>query len=57
MGMPVKFQDTPGQITSPAPLLGQHTEDILCEIAGYRPEEVQDLLRKNAVFNGTSIDG
>ena len=57
MGMPVKFQDTPGQITSPAPLLGQHTDDILCEIAGYRPEEVQDLLRKNAVFNGTSIDG
>lgn len=57
MGMPVKFQDTPGEITYPAPLLGQHTEDILHQLAGYSVEEIQTLLQKQAVFDGTSKNG
>ena len=34
LGIPVKLSDTPGAIRRPAPLLGQHTEEILRE-AGF----------------------
>ena len=31
LGIPVKLSDTPGAVRRPAPLLGQHTEEILRE--------------------------
>ncbi len=47
IGMPVKFSKTPGEIRTPAPLLGEHTDDILqdlgCsahDIAQLRQDEV-----------------
>jgi crotonobetainyl-CoA:carnitine CoA-transferase CaiB-like acyl-CoA transferase len=57
LGMPVKFQDTPGEITHPAPLLGQHTEAILGQVAGYTPDEIQDLLQQQAIFKAAPTDG
>lgn len=33
LGMPIKLSDTPGSIRSSAPALGEHTEEILQEIA------------------------
>jgi len=39
-GVPVKFSETPGSIERPAPLLGQHTEEILDELLGLNQEEV-----------------
>jgi crotonobetainyl-CoA:carnitine CoA-transferase CaiB-like acyl-CoA transferase len=38
----VKLSDTPGAIRRPAPLLGQHTEEILQE-AGFSGEEIRSL--------------
>jgi crotonobetainyl-CoA:carnitine CoA-transferase CaiB-like acyl-CoA transferase len=35
IGLPVKFSDTPGSVRRPAPLLGEHTREILAEL-GYR---------------------
>jgi formyl-CoA transferase len=32
LGIPVKLSATPGSIRRPAPLLGQHTEEILAEL-------------------------
>jgi crotonobetainyl-CoA:carnitine CoA-transferase CaiB-like acyl-CoA transferase len=31
LGMPLKLSDTPGEIRRPAPLLGEHTEEVLRE--------------------------
>lgn len=40
VGCPVKFSKTPAAIQGPAPQFGQHTEEVLTEIAGYSWEEV-----------------
>ena len=34
-GIPVKMSGTPGAVKTPAPLLGQHTEEILKEFFGW----------------------
>jgi crotonobetainyl-CoA:carnitine CoA-transferase CaiB-like acyl-CoA transferase len=43
LGIPVKLSDTPGAIRRPAPLLGQHSEEILRE-AGFAGSEIEALI-------------
>jgi crotonobetainyl-CoA:carnitine CoA-transferase CaiB-like acyl-CoA transferase len=49
VGIPVKFSATPGEIRRHAPLLGEHTEEILREFAGYGEDEVRVLQESGAV--------
>ena len=42
-GIPIKLSETPGEIESPSPLLGQHTEEILNELLGLSKEDVAKL--------------
>ena len=42
---PVKFSETPGVIKTSAPLLGQHSKEILMDILGYSEERVMELVR------------
>ena len=48
-GIPIKMSATPGEIRSPAPLLGQHTEEILIDLFGYSQAEI-DALRSENIF-------
>lgn len=48
LGVPVKLSETPGAVDRPAPLLGQHTGEILAEL-GYGIEE-QRALRDHGVI-------
>jgi crotonobetainyl-CoA:carnitine CoA-transferase CaiB-like acyl-CoA transferase len=48
LGVPVKLSETPGAVDRPAPLLGQHTAEILTEL-GYRPAE-QEALREKGII-------
>jgi CoA:oxalate CoA-transferase len=43
---PVKFSETPGVIKSAAPLLGQHSKEILMEVLGFSEEKVIELMRE-----------
>jgi crotonobetainyl-CoA:carnitine CoA-transferase CaiB-like acyl-CoA transferase len=43
VGVAVKFQDTPGSITRPAPLVGQHSAEILREWGGFSEDEIARL--------------
>jgi len=44
-GVPYRFSATPCQVWRPAPLLGEHNEEIYCRRLGYTREELADLRR------------
>jgi crotonobetainyl-CoA:carnitine CoA-transferase CaiB-like acyl-CoA transferase len=48
IGVPVKLSETPGRVRSAAPVLGQHTREVLAE-AGLPPGEIDDLLAAGIV--------
>jgi CoA:oxalate CoA-transferase len=51
VGSPINLSETPGEVYAPAPLLGQHSEEVLREILGYSDEEIERL-KKEGVING-----
>ena len=46
---PCKFSKTNWQLERPAPLLGEHNEQILCQRLGYSKEELVDLEKAGVV--------
>jgi crotonobetainyl-CoA:carnitine CoA-transferase CaiB-like acyl-CoA transferase len=51
IGMPIKFSDGGGAVTRPAPLLGQHSREILDGL-GYSAAEIDALAHSGAVRLG-----
>ncbi|MGB3690343.1 MAG: CoA transferase [Jannaschia helgolandensis] len=49
IGHPVKFSRTPAKVDHAAPVLGQHSREVLAEI-GYETEKIDALIRSNAVI-------
>jgi formyl-CoA transferase len=47
VGSPIKLSHTPAAVQTPAPLLGQHTEEILHEVLSYSEETIEGLKQKN----------
>ncbi len=48
LGCPIHFSATPTEVTRPAPLLGEHTRELLRE-CGYTDAQVDDFISKNAI--------
>ena len=48
IGSPLRLSDSPFA-TSPAPLLGEHTEAVLTSLAGYTTDEVRQLRDKGVI--------
>jgi crotonobetainyl-CoA:carnitine CoA-transferase CaiB-like acyl-CoA transferase len=48
IGTPVKLAKTPPQLRRPAPLFGQHTDQVLREL-GYSPEAIAHLREKGII--------
>lgn len=49
-GTPVKLSETPGKPSIPAPLLGQHTRDVLATFFGLEDSAIDDLISRRVVF-------
>jgi crotonobetainyl-CoA:carnitine CoA-transferase CaiB-like acyl-CoA transferase len=45
-GVPIRLRETPGGVSAPPPLLGQHTEEILTGLAGLSRAEVTRLRQR-----------
>ncbi len=50
LGTPVKFSVTPAKVTRGAPLLGEHTREVLAE-HGYSENEIKDLIATGVVVS------
>jgi len=48
LGCPIHFSATPTQITRPAPLLGEHTREVLRE-HGYTDDDIEDFIAAGVV--------
>jgi len=55
VGIPTKLSETPGEIRSASPVLGQHTVEVLSSI-GYTEEELKKL-EETQVIGKANIDG
>ena len=42
-GVPIKLSDTPGEVAGPAPVLGQHTREVLKQYLGYDDAKLDQL--------------
>lgn len=48
-GVPIKMSETPGSVETAAPMLGQHTEEILSEMLGLSADQVAELKKQNVL--------
>jgi crotonobetainyl-CoA:carnitine CoA-transferase CaiB-like acyl-CoA transferase len=51
-GPPVRMSETPGTVRTPAPLLGEHTEEILRDKLGMTAQEVAQLKKAGIIRAG-----
>jgi len=49
---PLKLSETPGEVYAPAPLLGEHSEQVLRDVLGYSAEKIAQL-KAEGVINTT----
>jgi crotonobetainyl-CoA:carnitine CoA-transferase CaiB-like acyl-CoA transferase len=48
IGLPIKFSETPGGVYKAAPVLGQHTREVLLE-HGFSDSEIDELAKQGAI--------
>ncbi len=54
IGNPVKMSSMKEEVFSSPPGLGQHTREVLAEIAGYSLEKIEELRKAGVIFTGES---
>jgi CoA:oxalate CoA-transferase len=48
-GFPLKMEKTPGVIRMPAPILGEHTAQVLKELLGYSDKKIEELRKSGTI--------
>jgi len=48
-GSVFKLSETPGEVKLPAPLLGQHNEEVYCGLLGYPKEQLASLAEEGII--------
>jgi len=55
VGPPVRLSDTPGRVRTPAPLLGQHTEEVLSARLGLTGADIARLRDAGVIRAAQSV--
>lgn len=55
-GSPLKMSETPAGVRGHAPLLGEHTEEILTHILDYSKEKIQELYENEVLYHESAVD-
>lgn len=53
---PIKMSETPSCIRGCAPLLGEHTDDVLANILGYNQEQIKHLYENGVIYHEPAVD-
>lgn len=48
-GVPIKMSRTPGVVDTPPPILGEHTDEILQNLLGYKRNKIQALKQERVI--------
>ena len=56
INFPVKMSESPGRVTSAAPLLGQHQKEIIVDLLGYSEEEFVALYKGGVIAYQPDLD-
>ena len=56
INFPVTMSESPGRVTSAAPLLGQHQKEIITELLGYTEEDFTKLMKAGVIAYQPDID-
>lgn len=48
LGVPLRFSQTKGEVTRSAPVLGEHTREVLAEY-DYTTNEIENLIKEGTV--------
>ena len=51
VGSPFHLSETPGKVVQPAPLLGQHSVEVLSETLGYPADKIQQLIDEKVIYS------
>jgi crotonobetainyl-CoA:carnitine CoA-transferase CaiB-like acyl-CoA transferase len=54
VGAPVRLSETPGSVRTPAPMLGEHTDQVLREVLGLSDEAIAALREAGAIGTQSS---
>jgi formyl-CoA transferase len=49
IGSPINLSETPAEVRSPAPLLGQHSADILRNVLNYSEDQIESLKKEKII--------
>ena len=49
VGIPIKLSETPGEVRTPAPALGEHNEEVYGHLLGLTPEQVSQLKEEGVI--------
>ena len=48
-GSPIRLSETPGEVVTPAPLLGEHSEEVLRTVLGYDRTRIEALKAEGVI--------
>jgi len=55
-GSPLKMSETPGRVTGHAPLIGEHSRNVLSRVLGYNDEQIDKLFEDEVLYKEEAVD-